>query len=379
MLFWTLSLILSGMPLAHVDAQVRQLRGVVADSLETPISGVEVSVEGTSLRAVSDITGKFFFGSAPPGELVLSARRLGYRPARLNGVTPGPGDARLRIEMSSLPQVLKPVLVQQAKPRFTGRLAGFYERLHRKSGGYYVTQDELDRDNPRSLVGVLRKFPAVTLFRDRGGATGIRFRGRSCRPLVWLDGFPMPAGEVDLESFAPSSLHGIEMYLGFANPPARYLSTSDASRCGTILLWSRGPDTDSRFASQVVSAVPDVLSLPGGTNVFTADDVDEPALALGTRPAVTYPSSLLAQRLPGRVVAGFVIGTTGLVEAETVNIISASHPLFGEAVREASREWRFTPARKKGVVVRQWANQAFSFSPGGRSAKDILTDPGEKF
>ena len=44
-------------------------------------------------------------------------------------------------------------------------------------------------------------------------------RGRTCWPLVWIDGTPMPAGEVDLDAFSPSTIQGIELYLGSTTAP----------------------------------------------------------------------------------------------------------------------------------------------------------------
>jgi hypothetical protein len=71
----------------------------------------------------------------------------------------------------------------------------------------------------------------------RAGQQGIRMRGRRCWPLVWLDGTPMPSGDVDLDGIPPNTIHGIELYLGSTTAPARYNINRDNNSCGTILLW----------------------------------------------------------------------------------------------------------------------------------------------
>src|SRR5205823_14207004 len=128
---------------------------------------------------------------------------------------------------------------------YTGRLAGYYQRLEKRSGGYFITRDQIDRENPRTLSQLLLHVPGITPYKGRAGSQGIRMRGRLCWPLVWIDGTPMPAGEVDLDAFAPQTIHGIELYLGSTTAPIRYMYNRDLPSCGTILIWSRGPDSDA--------------------------------------------------------------------------------------------------------------------------------------
>jgi len=251
---------------------------------------------------------------------------------------------------------------------YTGRLAGYYERLEKKSNGYFITRDQIDRENTRLLGQLLQHVPGVTAVRGRGGITGIRLRGRTCWPLIWIDGTPMPSGEVDLDSFSPTSIHGIELYLGSTTAPARYMYTRDVSSCGTILIWSRGPDTDPITYTPTPSV--DLQSLIAQLSVFNADQVDRRATLDTTRLLqLSFPPPLFAAGIQGLVIAEFVVDTVGRVESGTVGIVSSTAPLFTEAVRVALESASYLPAIKNGHAVRQFVQQPFEFSVNRQGAR----------
>ena len=56
-----------------------------------------------------------------------------------------------------------------------------------------------------------------------------------------------------------------------------------------------------------------------------------------------YPAELLAQEVRGTVRVRLTVDRAG--RARDVQIVSASHPGFVRAVREALPRWRFEPAR----------------------------------
>jgi TonB family protein len=186
-------------------------------------------------------------------------------------------------------------------------------------------------------------------------------RDRTCAPLVWLDGTAVPTGTVDLDTFEPSTLEGIELYLGSTGAPARYSWSRDLSNCGTILLWTRGSDTD--VPHKMVSSATEIEALVASLSVFTADQVDQPAAPDPTRPlTIPYPPSLYAAHMRGEVLAEFVVDTQGQVEKGTFGVVSATHPLFADAVRTAILGATFKPAVKQGKAVRQLVHQPFEFS-----------------
>src|SRR5689334_8698329 len=347
---------------------VGNVSGVVTDSSGLPLLGVEITVDSADVRAFTAADGSFRLGGVPIGTRVINARRLGFTPNRLTVEVGSTTDASVSMRLIALPISLATVVVRPSKMNYSGRLAGYYERLEKRSSGYFITRDQIDHESTRLLGQLLQHVPGVTAVRGRGGITGIRLRGRTCWPLVWIDGTPMPSGEVDLDSFSPTSIQGIELYLGSTTAPARYIYTRDVSSCGTILIWSRGPDTDPIIPTPTPSV--DIQSLLSQNAVFRADQVDKKA-ALDTvnSAAPAFPPSLYASGTPGLVIAEFVVDTTGRVEAGTLGIVSSTAPLFTEAVRLALESATYVPAVKDGHSVRQFVQQPFEFSVKGHGGQ----------
>lgn len=351
----------SGLPAAANGQRPAAVSGVVTDATGAPIIEAQVTVEGSAATSVTDTLGRFQFAAVPVGSATIRARRLGFAPVSAEVVVPSGGLDRVSIRLSALPTVLDPVPVRASTVEFTGRLSGYYERLARRGGGQFITREQIDRDNPRMLTHLLQHMPGVTANRIRGGGNGVRMRGRNCAPLVWMDGVPMPAGEVDLDAFPPNSLHGIELYLGSTTAPARYTHVRDRSSCGTILLWSRGVDTDPITRTPRTAAY--LERLVTSASVFTADQVDEPArLDQNHTLEIAYPPGLFAAKVGGIVLAEFVVDAGGGVERETFGIVSSPHPLFSDAVRQALTRALYKPALRQGVPVRQLVQQPFEFS-----------------
>ena len=339
------------------------LAGVVADSgTGMGLAGVEIVVDGTSLRTVTDARGGFRFPEGSAGRRTLHLRRLGFRPLT---VTVGAEDRVEPVSVRLVPSVqyLAPVQVRAERTRYSGRLAGYYERLERRTQGVFISRADLERERPAQLTDMLQRSPGIRVTRGRPGAQSIRMRGRECRPLVWLDGAPMSASDVDLDSFSPASLEGIELYLGANNAPARYQAARGQSECGTILLWSRATENEARVAERGVT--PDRLeSLIASLTVYASEEVDTPAkLDSAGGWAVAYPPSLRASGVGGTVLAEFVVDTLGRVERENFGIVSSTDPLFGAAVQDAIEGGLFTPAIKAGRKVRQVVRQPFDFRP----------------
>jgi TonB family protein len=341
------------------------IAGTVTDTAGVPLFGADVFVDGTAIRVATDGRGTFHVMGVPTGTLVVSVRRLGFVPRSVKVEVGAVGSATVSLRLPALVQALAPVVVRTNRMNYTGRLAGYYERLERRAGGYFVTREQIESENPRMMSHLLQRAPGLTIVRGRAGITGVRMRGRTCWPMVWLDDTPMPAGEVDIDSFTPHSLEGIELYLGGTTPPLRYTWVRNMSSCGTILLWSRS--TERHRPRDRGGASPELEALVSSGAVFTADQVDTAARPLPERPLdVDYPESLFAEGIGGLVVAEFVVDAHGRVETDTYGVVSSTHPLFSDAVRQALGRATFAPAVRGGEVVRQLMHQPFTFVPAAR-------------
>jgi TonB family protein len=327
------------------------------------VFGAIVEVQGTSLRARTNDLGEFRLDGIAAGPIEMQVRRLGFAPVtRKENVGPNASRDPLHIVLPSLPTTVKPVVVEAARVEYTGRLAGYYERLYRRSNGQFIAREEIDLRTNANLSQLISSKPGMSGFRLRTGGGAVRMRGRSCRPLVWLDGVPLPSGEVDLDAFPVNTLHGIELYLGSSNAPIKYTASRGQSSCGTILLWSRGRDTDP--GRSVRRRGVDLEALAAANAIYTSDQVETPA-ELAQPLQVEYPPLLFAAGVGGTVIAEFIVGADGAIDAESFEIFSSSNPLFAEAAVDALSKATYKPAVKGGVPVRQLVQQPFSFSRGG--------------
>lgn len=339
------------------------LNGVVTDSEGLPIFGAVVVLGSTGQEARTDDRGEFRFTGAPAGVIDVTARRLGYLPRTVSvnfagGVTP----ERVRIVLNALPAMLDQVNVQRQRMRYTGRLAGYYQRLEQKSAGQFITRATIEVDESRSLEELLRASPGVRAWPIMdGGGSVVRFRERkNCPPLVWIDGVAMPTGDVDLETIPLHTLHGIEIYLTGSSTPMEYTAQNNRSSCGTILLWSRGRDTEG--PRQPRRSIVDLERLVRSMSIYTADQVDQRAeLRNRDRLVAAYPAELYAGKISGSLTAEFVVDATGKLEPETFTVVSSNHRLLGGAVAKALEESVFVPAMKDGAAVRQFVRQRFDF------------------
>ena len=93
---------------------------------------------------------------------------------------------------------------------------------------------------------------------------------------------------------------------------------------------------------------------------FNASQVDREVQM--TRPAVPrYPDALRSVSVQGEVKVRYIVDTRGRVEPNSIQVISATHKLFAEAVRVALVNSRFRPAEANGQPVRQLVEQPFIF------------------
>ncbi|MHB1222709.1 MAG: energy transducer TonB [Gemmatimonadaceae bacterium] len=131
---------------------------------------------------------------------------------------------------------------------------------------------------------------------------------------------------------------------------------------------SRAPIRESDFTGTGVrhgagdgvlgAGSPPVVDVAG---TYLAFQVERQVAQLPGRGSPNYPSLLQSQGVTGRVVAQFVVDTTGHIEVGSFEVLESSHELFSAAVRRALPEMRFSPAEVGGRKVRQLVQQPFVF------------------
>jgi TonB family protein len=357
---------LCGATAAQAQERPGTVAGVVRGPAGTPLVSAEVRVEGTPVRVLTDSRGMFALRDLPSDSMRLIVRRLGFRPSALDVVLQAGSAAEVEVHLDAAPQKLTPITVSARPEVFEARLSGFYDR-QKQRGGHFITRQRLQRLTSHRFTDLLREVPGVkllTIGRGPSSATqrSVRLRGADCPPQVFLDGFPATSGEFDLDMLEPSSLEGIEVYHGMATVPAEFLVARGGERCGVVAIWTRphrpGP-ARRRDRAEPVS----VSELLSARSVYLQEAVDIAAELKPASAVLIYPDSLLTMGVTGRVLLEFVVDTLGLVELETVGVVTSSHLAFSRAAVDALADAAFRPALKNGRPVRQVVQLPFIFEP----------------
>lgn len=358
-----LALALALSPAWLVAQRAGTLTGTVQDADGIPITGVTLAVSGTRSTATTDADGHFRLQNVAAGRLIIQARRLGFRPNETSVQLDGGATLDLSLTLERVVPTLEPVHVEGQRDEMSARLAGFYMRRD-KGVGRFITRADIDRRSPFRTTDLLRSIPGVRVRMVDSFRSVLYFRGASCAPLIFLDGAPAAAGYFDPDLISPGSIEGIEVYSGPSTVPPQFIHSRRQGSCGVIVIWSRSelPPRRRRGPAENARALEDLVE---NNRIFTADQVDTAAILTDTLKArPLYPERLFFERTAGRVVAEFVVDTTGRVETETMGVVSSSHREFADAVMAALVRALFRPAIRNGRRVRQLVQQPFTFEPG---------------
>jgi len=224
-------------------AQPGRLRGIVVDSAGLPVAQADIGIMSVHQLARSDEQGRFGFAKLPPGELVVSIRRLGYEPTTAKVLIGPEGLDSLRVVLADVAVALDVVQTSSYPYRLRASIEDFHRRRVRGIGTF-VTRDQIVARNSMVTSDVLREMPGIRLVRTRTGR-GIRFASASsrrgdCLPMIWIDGQRAEGLEVD--DIPLSDIEGIELYNGPATTPMQFSASSSTLSCGTIVIWSRPPN-----------------------------------------------------------------------------------------------------------------------------------------
>lgn len=362
-----------GLSAAVAQAQVGAIgtggiEGVVRDSSGIGIIGVEITIPGSSFKAMSDDKGEFVLARVPAGPLTLAFRRLGFLPDTANLMIQAGRTMPLEVRIKHLAINLDPVVVTTRQP-LTGWRIGFARRM-RRGGGTFITREDIEKRNPGNVTDLFRSIPGARVMQGGIGPASVRFRGLNCAPLTWLDGAPLNAGEFDLDYLTPKSIEAIEVYPGTAAAPGEFTSPRPyESSCGTIIIWSRAGPPKTRKKGANAAAAAELANLVAAKVVYTADQVDTPARQDSGQVTVPdYPDDLYRSGTAGAVLVEFVVDAAGQVNTDTFSLVYSTNPAFTDAVLDALRTAVYVPAMKSGYPVQQVVQREFRFVPDSGSA-----------
>jgi hypothetical protein len=225
-------------PAARIHGTVQSERN------KTLLSGVDVQLVGSEMRAQTGEDGVFDFPELAPGRFVVEARLVGFQPLQATlDLRPGQ-NVNIGFVLTPLARPIEEVVVE-AQPEMTGQMAEFYNR-QAEGHGYYITRKDLERLRPVRLSDALHEVPGVRVeckdhrcWLNMGRVQPSLIGTPTCHVQYFIDGvrYGSPEEEVNLDQFSPEDIEGIEIYRGQAGVPSKY--TGRDIRCGVVLLWIR--------------------------------------------------------------------------------------------------------------------------------------------
>lgn len=331
----------------------------VVDSANTALRDVAVEMVGRAEQARTQGDGRATITTGDRTPFVVRLRRIGFVAASRNvQPTCGAQPDTVTSALTAVATVIAPMVVRGRNDhRFSGPLAGFYERRAR-GDGYFFTVGDIDRRNVQRIGDLIRTVPgwgrnqgtrtADAMIRGTAVRMGVASRatsgGSNCFPTIVIDGSAASMAELNVDAIDPRSLAGVEVYVDGSRTPSEFWGTAGQGRCGVVVLWSRSMDALSHSPLADQSVAPGV--------VYEPHEVDEVATLDGDRsvPPI-YPAEQKRRKKPGEATAEFVILPGGEPYVRDAKVVSATEPAFGDALLEALPMLRFNEARKNGRAV----------------------------
>jgi hypothetical protein len=186
----------------------------------------------------------------------VRARRLGFADSRVTELTLAAHDTvRVEIRLAVAAVLMAPLeVVSRPAERHThAGLAGFYERVEQRHGGWFLTREQIENRWAPDAGGLLYG-SGVTVHsggRSSAGSGVIYMERTQCPPEIYLDGQRL-TGQYDNETAIRnkhmiaaealgminiSELEGVEVYRGAATIPGNFGGTT--GRCGVVLFWTK--------------------------------------------------------------------------------------------------------------------------------------------
>jgi TonB-linked SusC/RagA family outer membrane protein len=196
------ALLLLLVPLSLHGQSTGQITGLITSDALQPLQGVEVTVEGTPLRATTGANGRFTIANVPAGEHVVRASTVGYAAVdstvTVQAGTPTVVDFQLATRAVELSELVVVGYGTQQRGEVTGAVASV-------SAADFVKGPA--RDAAALIAGKVAGLSVVQPSGDPTEGTQIQLRGRTTiqgptNPLVLIDGVPgsletVPADDIE--------------------------------------------------------------------------------------------------------------------------------------------------------------------------------------
>jgi hypothetical protein len=227
-------------PVAAAQPGTSAILGRVVDrSSQDPIHGAVVTLSGVAMGVTADSNGGFVHSGLAAGLYTLEARAIGYRMGSWTIELAEADSLRYVFELDLVDFEL-PAVVTTADAVHADRALREFERRRAGGRGVFITPDEIEQRNPRTLDELLRDIPGVrTVCRQSGCSVRMTRSARPCRPEIFLDG--MPATLAVPPNAPAGDFLAVEVYRSLSETPGELLRADN--QCGVIAIWTRTGQT----------------------------------------------------------------------------------------------------------------------------------------
>jgi TonB-dependent receptor len=193
---------LIALPVALQAQSGGNITGVVTDSNGQQLNSATVQVAGTSMRALTDVVGRYRITGVPAGRHTLTVRSLGYEETQVAITVQGAETVQQNIVLALNPVLLEGLVIEGQ----LGQSEAFYRQRTAASIQNVVSGEQIERFPDSNVSGVLRRIPGVAAESDRGEPGAVFLRGLNPElTTVTLNGQRLPS----TGSGRASSLTGI--------------------------------------------------------------------------------------------------------------------------------------------------------------------------
>jgi hypothetical protein len=236
-------------PAAPADSLLyrRRLLGVYDIRTGDPVEGARVTDLVGQITALTTATGTVSLAFLPDGGNLVRIEKVGFRPLTVPVTISRADTVPITLLLTSLTQELPAVAIRDSSPHYLSMALRQFEerRLSHSTGGYYLSEAELQKSPTGRMDNMVRHFPGLSVVCPMRGskcwANSTRTAGPTsgsaahCPVAVYLDG--APSTDNDLKKLNVNEYAGVEFYPGGASVPPQYNQT--AVTCGVLLFWSR--------------------------------------------------------------------------------------------------------------------------------------------
>lgn len=222
------------------------MSGIVReDSTARPLEGVEVLINGTPHRALTNADGRYRLDDLSAGIYQVIFRAVGHVPVRMDVLLTDGESTRANATLVRSDVVLDPIVVTGEALGDVGLADRGFEERRRMGLGRFIDPAELRESEHLRVADILRRHGVTVMPVQKQGKvvylayhpTRRNASGQlNCPMVTYLDGVLVVIEDLRTDVDI-SSLAAIEVYRGGAQLPAQFSGAQ--AQCGVVVLWTR--------------------------------------------------------------------------------------------------------------------------------------------